>query len=62
MKLQINKQHTLKIFHVYAPTTSNDDQIVEEFYRKIDEIMATEKTSFTIIMGDLNAKVGLRTY
>ena len=60
IKLQINRQHTMKIIQVYAPTTSHPDEVVEDLYNDIDEIFTTEKTSFTILMGDLNAKVGVR--
>ena len=60
LKLQINKQHTIKIIQVYAPTSSHDDEAVEDLYTDIDRITTTESTSFTILMGDLNAKVGVR--
>ena len=50
----------MKIIQVYAPTSAHDDETVEDLYTDIDRIMATENTSFTILMGDLNAKIGVR--
>ena len=44
---------------VYAPTVDYEDDIIEEFYRKIDDTTARiPKNDFMIIQGDWNAKVG----
>ena len=48
LKLQINRQYTMKVIQVYAPITSHDDEAVEDFYNDIDRVMSTETTSFTI--------------
>lgn len=60
LKLHINKKYTLRLIQVYAPTTSHDDEVVETFYEEIDQALGEDKTTYTIIMGDFNAKVGLR--
>ncbi|PIK42832.1 hypothetical protein BSL78_20302 [Apostichopus japonicus] len=60
LKLQINKKHTLRVIQVYAPTSSHDEIEVEDFYNDLDQIMSTDTSSFAILMGDFNAKVGLR--
>ena len=56
--VRLSKRYTLKIIQVYAPTTKSSEQEIEEFYDDISKIMDRKKTNYTILMGDLNAKVG----
>ncbi|PIK56232.1 hypothetical protein BSL78_06870 [Apostichopus japonicus] len=58
LTIKINKRYSLKIIQVYAPTSSYDDEEVEKLYEEINELLQNNKTHFTIMMGDLNAKVG----
>ena len=58
LTLKINQRYKLKIIQVYAPTTSHDDQEIIEIYREIENLLKENKTYFTIIMGDFNAKIG----
>jgi hypothetical protein len=52
----------MHIVQVYAPTSSSEDNIIEAFYEKMDELMSQIPTrDVTIIMGDMNAKVGRTT-
>ena len=54
-----NKRISLNIIQCYAPTNGAEDNIKEEFYQLLEE--TTRKCSskdITILMGDLNAKVG----
>ncbi|XP_072025155.1 craniofacial development protein 2-like [Amphiura filiformis] len=46
------------VIQVYAPTTDYEDVEVEEFYEDIDKAIKDNKGKYTIVMGDLNAKVG----
>ena len=49
----------LNIIQVYAPTTDYSDSEVEEFYEQVDSVRRQCKAEeVTIVMGDLNAKVG----
>ncbi|MFH4985152.1 hypothetical protein AB6A40_011861, partial [Gnathostoma spinigerum] len=41
----------------YAPTSTSDDDEVEDFYNELDNILE-KKSTYTIVMGDLNAKIG----
>ena len=54
-----HKRISLNIIQCYAPTNDADDETKEEFYQLLKE--TTRKLStrdITIIMGDINAKVG----
>ena len=55
--MHINKKKTIKIIQVYAPTSASDDEEVEDFYRELDEA-EQERSTYTVIMGDFNAKLG----
>ncbi|XP_071836918.1 craniofacial development protein 2-like [Apostichopus japonicus] len=58
LRLQISKQHTLKVIQVYAPTSSHGDYKIEGLYKNVDDMMATVNSTHTILIGDLNAKIG----
>ena len=58
MKLQ-GSPIDINIIQVYAPTSDHDDDSVEDFYQKLEEVRGQTKAhDITIIMKDLNAKVG----
>ncbi len=42
------------------PTTSYSDEAVDEVYDQINDLLNQDKASHTIIMGDINAKVGIQ--
>ena len=53
----------ITVIQVYAPTSSHEDEEVEEFYEQIENIIRkTPKKDFLIIQGDWNAKVGSDSY
>ncbi|MFH4984059.1 hypothetical protein AB6A40_010768 [Gnathostoma spinigerum] len=47
----------MKIVQTYAPTSTSDDDEVEDFYNELDNILE-KKYTYTIVMGDFNAKIG----
>ncbi|MFH4984691.1 hypothetical protein AB6A40_011400 [Gnathostoma spinigerum] len=55
--LRLNASVTMKIVQTYAPTSTSDDDEVEDFYNELDNIME-KKSTHTIVMGDFNAKIG----
>jgi len=58
--LKLNKRYTIKIIQVYAPTTDHNDEEIENFYEDIYRAMQQDKTHYTLLMGDFNAKLGHR--
>ena len=49
----------LNVIQCYAPTNDKDEEIKERFYRELQATMdRTNRKDITILMGDLNAKVG----
>ena len=60
LKLNIGKGQTLKIIQVYAPTVVCEEEELEDFYSGVDEALK-ETTTYTVVMGDFNAKIGKST-
>jgi hypothetical protein len=56
--IKLSKRYSLKVIQVYAPSTSHDDEEVEEFYENVNTLMDCTRTHFTMIIGDFNAKIG----
>ena len=57
MKLQGKKEVT--IISAYAPTMTNPDEVKNQFYEELNNIIATvPKADKLIILGDFNARVG----
>ena len=59
MKIQLTGKDEMCIILVYAPTSDYDDIIVEEFY-DINKAITDNSGTYTVLMGDLNAKIGQR--
>ena len=48
------------ILQAYAPTTSHDDEVIEDFYSQLQEVIdETPKKDIIMVQGDWNAKVGV---
>ncbi|VDO86857.1 unnamed protein product [Schistosoma mattheei] len=51
---------TMNIIHCYAPTNDSNDDIKDQFYERLQSIIdKCPRKDLTILMGDLNAKVGI---
>ena len=54
-----NRRIALNIIQCYAPTNEAEEERKEEFYDRLEEIIRKQSArDVTILMGDLNAKVG----
>ena len=54
-----SKPYPITVIQVYAPTTNEEDDVAEAFYRKLQEtIDAIPKTDCLYLIGDFNAKLG----
>ncbi|KAL3287522.1 hypothetical protein HHI36_001991 [Cryptolaemus montrouzieri] len=56
--IKVNKRYNLQVIHVYAPTTSSDDETVEQLYEDITHAKTGENAKYVVMMGDFNAKIG----
>ncbi|VDO55559.1 unnamed protein product [Schistosoma margrebowiei] len=58
--LQTKKEGiTMNIIQCYASTNDSDDDIKDQFYERLQSIIKCPRKDLTILMGDLNAKVGI---
>ena len=55
--VKLNEVSTLKVIQVYAPTSESEDEEVEDFYESLRAV-EKEKSTYMVIMGDFNAKLG----
>ena len=55
-ELCIIKRYKLNIVKVYAPTTSNSDKDINNFYNDVDDTLG-KSNHYTIVMGDFNAQL-----
>lgn len=58
--LRLNTRYCIKIIQTYAPISSHTDEEVELFYDDIRDALSGQKTHYTILCGDFNAKMGIR--
>ena len=63
IKMEINLQgkDSVTVINAYAPTSSTEDEKVEQFYDNIERAMADSDSKYKIITGDFNAKIGTKT-
>jgi endonuclease/exonuclease/phosphatase family metal-dependent hydrolase len=54
------KHHNLSLFCVHAPTEDSDNTVKEQFFEEWQKIQdCIPKHDFIILLGDMNAKIGL---
>ena len=58
--IRLNKKCQVNIIQVYAPTSSYDDEMVENFYSQVSTTIEMCKGNNTFVIGDFNGKVGQR--
>ena len=55
--ISIDNSRTLKTIQAYAPTSLCEEEELEGFYLEFEEALK-EKSAYTVLMGDFNAKIG----
>ena len=63
IKVDLGKDNIITIIQVYAPTSSAEECISDDFYEKLSEVIKEQKVnkkSKLLIMGDFNSQVGKR--
>ncbi|XGW33727.1 hypothetical protein V3C99_017843 [Haemonchus contortus] len=56
----LTKDIGVSIIQVYAPTTDCSDDQHEDFYDHLGELVRSQKSSYIVVSGDFNARVGER--
>lgn len=56
--LKINRKIKIKVIQVYAPTSISSDEDIEQFYEDLLKAKHKEAERFTVVIRDLNAKLG----
>lgn len=58
--IQVNsKPANINLVQVYAPTTESSEEVIENFYAELKSVIdPLNGKDITIVMGDLNAKIG----
>ena len=59
-KLNYTEKTSVQIIQVYAPTCDHDSETVELFYEELEKAIDRKACSHHIVMGDFNAKIGVR--
>ena len=59
-KIKLHGKTLLQIIQVYAPTCDHDNETVEPYYEELEGAMEKKACSHHIVMGDFNAKIGVR--
>ena len=57
LTIKINTKYYLQVVQVYAPTSTHEDEEVEEFYKVVSKIMSDNKNHYKIVIRDFNAKM-----
>ncbi|EYC33365.1 hypothetical protein Y032_0002g751 [Ancylostoma ceylanicum] len=57
LKLRIGKPFSMKVVAVYAPASAASDDEIEDFYEELHRHLRL-KSTYTVVLDDLNAKLG----
>ena len=58
LRLQLTSGDFLTIVSVYGPTMQCPDNEKEHFYESLNQVVNSNKHDKSIVLGDLNARVG----
>ena len=60
LKFKIDRNRSLVVIQVYAPTADKDDQEHAEFYDEVRDALSANRAYYKAIIGDFNARLGPR--
>ena len=60
MEINLQGKGSVTAINAYAPTSSAEDEKVEQFYYDIERAMADSDSKYKIIAGDFNVKIGTK--
>lgn len=61
LMLELKHNQNLKIINVHAPTSEGSQEIIEEFYNDLENVIEeTDAKTQKLLLGDFNATVGRR--
>jgi len=55
--LKLNRRYNIKIIQAYAPTSQHSGEDIRSFYDDVAQAMSSFPAYFTVLAGDLNAKL-----
>ena len=61
MEINLQGKDSVTVINAYVPTSSAEDEKVEQFYDDTERAMADSDSKHKIITGDFNAKIGTKT-
>ena len=61
MEINLHGKDSVTVINAYAPTSSAEDEKVEQFYDDIERAMADSDSKYKIATRDFNAKIGTKT-
>ena len=61
MEINLQGKDSVTVINAYAPTSSAEDEKVEQFYDHTERAMADNDSKHYVITGDFNAKIGTKT-
>ena len=60
MEVNLQGKDSVTVVDTYTPTSSAEDENVEQFYDDIERAMADSDSKYMIITGDCNANIGTK--
>jgi endonuclease/exonuclease/phosphatase family metal-dependent hydrolase len=60
LKFKLSEKQTITVVQSYAPTSTHPDEEVEDFYDLLNRACDEHRSTYNLIIGDFNAKIGKR--
>ncbi|EPB70920.1 hypothetical protein ANCCEY_09977 [Ancylostoma ceylanicum] len=58
LKVSLSKNIDVSLIQAYAPTADRDEEEHDEFYSDLGDLVRSQKSTFVLVMGDFNARIG----